>query len=200
MAREIRREHITGLVLAGGQGKRMGGADKGLLLFEEKPLVQHALERLGPQVNGMVISANRHLDVYRGFGAPVVADASAGVHEGPLAGMLAGLQRCETPWLVTVPCDSPRFPMDLVERLMAAALQASADAAVAVTREGATQHWQPVFCAIKRNLQAGLAGCLASRERSVARWLADQGAAIAEFSETSGFFNLNTLSALAPGR
>ena len=112
----IAREDITGLVLAGGRGSRMGGVDKGLQNHHGVPLAMHALLRLAPQVGSTMINANRNLAAYESMGVPVWPDALPD-YAGPLAGFLAGLERCETPWLVTVPCDSPLFPDDLVARL-----------------------------------------------------------------------------------
>ncbi len=150
---------ITGLVLAGGQGRRMGGVDKGLQALRGRPLVEHALERLRPQVGRLAINANRHLDAYRAYGLPVWPDAPAAEQEtfpGPLAGLLAGLDRCETPWLVTVPCDTPDFPLDVVERLAAAAARGQADVAMVATREDGQQRLQPVFCLLRAELRDSL--------------------------------------------
>ena len=108
---------ITGLVLAGGRGSRMGGVDKGLQKHAGVPLALHALMRLGPQVEQVMINANRNLSAYEAFGAPVWPDGMAD-HPGPLAGFLTGLEQCETPFLVTAPCDSPLFPLDLVPRIV----------------------------------------------------------------------------------
>ena len=119
----IAPEDITGLVLAGGRGSRMGGVDKGLQNHHGVPLALHALLRLAPQVGLTMINANRNLAAYESMGVPVWPDALADF-AGPLAGFLAGLEHCDTPYLVTVPCDSPRFPEDLVARL-ASALEAS---------------------------------------------------------------------------
>src|SRR5947209_14549865 len=115
----IARDDITGLVLAGGRGSRMGGVDKGLQPHRGMPLAMQALLRLAPQVGALMINANRNLGAYESMGVPVWPDALPD-YAGPLAGFLAGLERCETPYLVTVPCDSPLFPPDLVERLLAA--------------------------------------------------------------------------------
>ena len=122
-------EDITGLVLAGGRGIRMGGVDKGLQNHRGIPLALHALLRLQAQVGQTMLNANRNLGAYESFGVPVWPDTSAD-YPGPLAGVLAGLERCETPYLVTVPCDTPNFPDDLVARL-AEALQAE-DAEIAM--------------------------------------------------------------------
>jgi len=125
---------ITGLILAGGRGSRMGGVDKGLQNFRGMPLALHALMRLSPQVGSVMINANRNLSAYESFGMPVWPDGLAD-YAGPLAGFLCGLERCETPWLLTVPCDTPLFPADLASRLAAAAAIQGADIAMASAPE-----------------------------------------------------------------
>jgi len=130
----IAPQDITGLVLAGGRGSRMGGVDKGLQNHLGMPLALHAMLRLAPQVGHVLINANRNLAAYEAMGVPVWPDALA-EYPGPLAGMLAGLEHCETPWLVTVPCDTPNFPLGLVERLAHAAVDADAEIVMAATRE-----------------------------------------------------------------
>ena len=121
---------ITGLVLAGGRGSRMGGVDKGLQNHLGMPLAMQALLRLGPQVGALMINANRNLGAYESMGVPVWPDAQLD-YPGPLAGFLAGLEHCETPYLVTVPCDTPNFPTDLVARLAAALQAEGAEIAIA---------------------------------------------------------------------
>ena len=116
----IDTKDITGLILAGGRGSRMGGVDKGLQNHLGMPLAMHALLRLGPQVGEIMINANRNLGAYEAMGVPVWPDTLPD-YAGPLAGFLAGLEHCETPYLVTVPCDSPLFPDDLVQRLATSA-------------------------------------------------------------------------------
>ena len=189
--------HITGLVLAGGRGSRMGGADKGLQALDGRPLAVHALERLKPQVGALMVNANRHLDVYRTLGLQVVTDVSSDF-AGPLAGMLVGLLQATTPWVVTVPCDSPRFPADLVARLADAARRAGTPVAIAATRsaEGALQP-QPVFCLIATRLRDDLAAYLASGERKIDRWTARHGQAVAVFDDEAAFANANTAEELA---
>ncbi len=129
----IARDQITGLILAGGRGSRMGGVDKGLQNHLGMPLALHALLRLAPQVGDVMINANRNLGAYESMGVPVWPDALPD-YAGPLAGFLTGLERCETPYLVTVPCDSPRFPLDLVARLAEALEAQDAEIAIAATR------------------------------------------------------------------
>ena len=135
---------ITGVLLAGGQGSRMGGVDKGLVELAGRPMAAHALERLAPQVDELIINANQNHDIYAGFGYPVVGDRIEG-HAGPLAGLEAGLAACTTPYLVTAPCDSPFLPADLVSRL-AESLTAH-KASIAVARTGDQLH--PVFSLIR---------------------------------------------------
>ena len=137
-------ERITGLVLAGGLGRRMGGVDKGLSLLDGEPLVEHIIRRLAPQVGQLIINANQNHDIYAGFGYPVVGDRITG-YAGPLAGLEAGLAACTTPYLLTVPCDSPLLPADLVSRL--AACLTAHKASIAVARTGEQLH--PVFSLIR---------------------------------------------------
>lgn len=189
----IQREQITGLILAGGRGSRMGGVDKGLQTLDGEPLVQHALRRIAPQVGALMISANRHPEVYRGYGFPVLPDADA-AYPGPLAGFLAGLIHCPTEWMVTVPCDTPLFPEDLVARLAAAA--GDARAVVAVTEEAGERRRQSVFCLLRTDLRGDLAAYLAEGDRKIERWLERQGCVDVLFDDAGAFFNANTLDEL----
>lgn len=179
--------HVTGLILAGGEGRRVGGADKGLLDFQGRPLIAHAIERLAPQVGPLLISANRNLDAYRVFGYPVLTDGTQERH-GPLAGIQAGLAACMTPWLVVCPCDCPRLPVDLVTRLLTAAETQNAAMAVAVTREG----MQPTFQLCRRELLPALDAHLAAGERKLAGWCLKQAAIEVAFPDAAAFRNLNT--------
>ena len=187
---------ITGLILAGGRGSRMGGVDKGLQSHRGTTLVQHTLERLRPQVGSVMINANRNLDVYATLGAPVRPDALADF-PGPLAGMLAGLEHCDTAWLATVPCDTPDFPVDLVARLAHALVEADADIAMAATREEGVERVQPVFCLLKATLQASLTAFLRSGQRKVDRWTAQHRCVQVVFDDAEAFFNANTPEELA---
>src|SRR5205814_3308446 len=126
----IDKSEITGLILAGGRGSRMGGVDKGLQAHLGMPLAMHALLRLSPQVGEVMINANRNLAAYESMGVPVWPDPLP-EYPGPLAGWLAGLEHCSTPYMVTVPCDTPDFPLDLVERLSRDLFEADADIAMA---------------------------------------------------------------------
>jgi molybdenum cofactor guanylyltransferase len=184
---------ITGLVLAGGRGSRMGGVDKGLQTLNGVPLVQHALQRLAPQVGALMVNANRHLETYAGFGVPVWPDEPAD-YAGPLAGFLAGLAHCETPWLATVPCDTPRFPLDLLARL--AAGLGDAALAIATTSEGAVVQRQPVFCLMNRALKQDLEAFIAEGGRKIEHWLARHRCAEVQFDDAAAFFNANTADEL----
>lgn len=183
---------ITGLILAGGQGSRMGGSDKGLVLFDDKPMIVHAIERLAPQVGPIIINANRNADIYAGFGFPVVADATNPQNEafaGPLAGLLAGLRAATTDWVLTVPCDSPRFPLDLAQRLLAAqADNGCGDLFVAQTPVQS----HPVFMLVHRELTAVLEAFFNGGERKMGFWQKQNGATFVDFPDEAAFANLNT--------
>lgn len=191
----IPAEHITGVVLAGGRGSRMGGIDKGLQSHLGLPLALHALQRLSPQVGAVMVSANRHLDTYASFGVPVWPDAMAD-HPGPLAGFLAGLEHCEAPYLVTVPCDTPNFPTDLVARLAAGLFAQDAQIAVAATRDGDGVQVQPVFCLMATRLKDSLLEFIASGQRQVERWTALHRCATVLFDDVAAFANANTAQEL----
>lgn len=195
-APRIAPEEITGLVLAGGRGSRMGGVDKGLQAWQGMPLAMHALLRLTPQVGHVLINANRNLAAYEAMGVPVWPDPLPD-YPGPLAGLLAGLERCETPWLVTVPCDSPQLPLDLVARLAGAAVREDAEIAMAATREadGSLQS-QPVFCLLRASLMESLVAFLQAGERKIDRWTARHRCVLVPFDDAAAFFNANTVEEL----
>lgn len=186
-------QQITGLVLAGGQGSRLGGVDKGLQPYHGRPLAQHALQRLTPQVGRVMLSANRHLEEYARWGVPVWPDpAELTGYQGPLAGFLAGLAHAATPYLVTVPCDCPCFPTDLVARL-ASAMRDDIDLVVAGTASGP----EPAFCLMRRSVAGHLRGYLQSGERKIGRWTAQLRRAEVSFDDPAAFFNINTPDDLA---
>ncbi len=187
---------ISGLVLAGGRGTRMGGVDKGLQLHSGVPLAQHALDRLRPQVGALLLNANRNLPAYQAMGVPVWPDETPGF-PGPLAGMLAGLAHCRTPYLVTVPCDSPNFPADLVARLAHALANCEADLATAYTREAGELRAQPVFCLMKIVLRDSLRAFIESGERKTGLFAAQHHGAKVVFDDAAAFANANTLTELA---
>ncbi len=193
-------EHITGLILAGGRGTRMGQIDKGLQILRGEPLCLHVLRRLQAQVGQVMINANQNLAHYQNLGLAVWPDQVDGF-AGPLAGMAVGLQHCTTPWLLTVPCDSPFLPPDLARRLSQAILAENADLAVAVTREmrdgQAYIQEQNVFCLIKTSVLPHLNHFIANGGRKINAWYADLSLAQVMFEDANAFRNLNTLPELA---
>src|SRR3954468_10349529 len=143
-----KNESITGLILAGGRGTRMGHVDKGLQPLRGSTMAAHVLQRLAPQVASVAINANQNLDTYGALGVPVWPDDTPGF-AGPLAGLEAGMRRCTTPYLLTAPCDSPFLPADLAERLLAAIQAQDADLAFAATQKaGMRRQPHPVFCLV----------------------------------------------------
>ncbi len=195
---------ITGLVLAGGRGTRMGGTDKGLQNFHGTPLALHTLLRLQRQQGGWVghtlVNANRHLAAYETFGAPVWPDTLPD-YAGPLAGFMTGLAHAETPWLLTVPCDTPRFPLDLAERLAQAANREGADIAMAAAPEddGNVRN-QPVFCLLRVSLLDSLVAFTQEGGRKIDRWTGLHPTVLVPFNlpgdDHRAFSNANTLADL----
>ena len=199
MGQSISSDDVTGLILAGGRGSRMGGVDKGLQNHLGLPLALHALMRLGPQVGHMMINANRNLGAYDAMGLPVWPDATvAGMADfaGPLAGFLAGLEQCETPYLVTVPCDTPNFPLDLVTRLAEALMNEGAEIAMAATLEDGKLQLQPVFCLMQAALLESLVAFTQKGQRKIDRWCGQHRCATVVFNDANAFFNANTLAEL----
>jgi len=191
----IERSQITGLILAGGRGSRMGGVDKGLQNHHGIPLAMHALMRLAPQVGEVMVNANRNLGAYESLGVPVWPDALPDF-AGPLAGFLTGLEHCETPYLVTVPCDTPDFPDDLVARLAAALTEADAEIAMAAAPEDGTLRTQPVFCLMAATLMESLVAFTQGGGRKIDRWTALHRCVEVPFDDARAFFNANTLADL----
>jgi len=195
---------ITGLILAGGRGSRMGGVDKGLQTFQGIPLALHALRRLQPQVGQVMINANRNLEAYAALGVPVYPDGLAD-YAGPLAGFLSGLAHCKTPYLVTVPCDSPCFPLDLVLRLASALAHEQADIAMAAApetdAEGRVERRpQPAFCLLRTDLRASLVDYTQGGGRKVGAWTAQHRTVQVPFDapgdDPLAFANANTRAEL----
>ena len=200
----INAHDITALVLAGGRGTRMGGVDKGLQTFNGTPLALHTLLRLQMQQGGLIgevmINANRNLAAYEAFGAPVWPD-SLPDYAGPLAGFMTGLERCETPFLMTVPCDTPLFPPDLAVRLADALGRENADIAMAAAREEDGQiRTQPVFCLLRADLLESLVAFTHEGGRKIDRWTAMHKTVTVPFDQPDddprAFFNANTLAEL----
>jgi molybdopterin-guanine dinucleotide biosynthesis protein A len=188
-------DEITGLILAGGRASRMGGVDKGLQNHRGLPLALHALLRLQPQVGELIINANRNLGAYESFGVPVWPDVLTDF-AGPLAGFMAGMEHATTPWLISVPCDSPGFPDDLVARLAQAASDADAQIAMPVTLEEGERRTQPVFCLMQTQLLESLVAYTQGGGRKIDAWTAQHRVVEVPFDDARAFFNANTLAEL----
>ena len=183
---------VTGIVLAGGQGRRMGGVDKGWVELDGTPMVAHVLARLAPQVGDVLINANQNLDRYRALGHPVVPDAVGGF-AGPLAGLHAGMMFASRELVVTVPCDSPFLPVDLVQRLRAGLVANDAELAVAKTFDQP----HPVFALVRRDVLANLAAFLEGGGRKIDAWYAALRVVEVGFDdEADAFRNINTATEL----
>ena len=183
-----RQRAISGIVLAGGQGRRMGGVDKGLKLLRGKPMVAWVLERFAPQVDEILINANQNLDIYKQFGHRVIPDVISGF-AGPLAGLHRGLREAAHEFVATVPCDSPFLPSDLIARLLAALDQREAELAVAKT--GDQPH--PVFCLCRKRVLPGLGDFLAGGGRKIDAWYSKLRIAEVAFDDqAAAFSNVNT--------
>ncbi|MDR9440086.1 MAG: molybdenum cofactor guanylyltransferase MobA [Halomonas sp.] len=182
----ITRDDLTGLILAGGQGSRMGGRDKGLEPFAGRPLVTHVRERLAGRVAEVLINANRNADAYAPLADRVIQDAEGGF-QGPLMGIYSGLRAATTPWLLVVPCDSPALPHDLVARLVTGIGECD----IAVAFDGERLH--PVVALIRTSLAEDLASALAGGERKIDRWYARHAWCRVDVSDCpDAFANLNT--------
>ena len=184
--------NITGIILAGGQARRMGGQDKGLIELARKPMIEYVLNAIKPQVDDIIINANRNQSAYEGYGFPVVADQVEG-YCGPLAGMASGLEAAKTPFVVTVPCDSPLIPDDLVHKLYSALQNEHAEICTA----HANGRLQPVFTLMKSELLPSMLEFLNNGERKIDKWFEKHQLAIADFSEQPDtFININSTEEL----
>ncbi|MGO1426498.1 MAG: molybdenum cofactor guanylyltransferase MobA [Halomonas sp.] len=188
-------KELTGMILAGGEGRRMGGRDKGLEPFAGLPLVGHVVKRLEGQVAELLINANRNADTYQFFADRVIADlVMDGAEEGfkgPLMGIYSGLRAAKTPWLLVVPCDSPALPDDLVARMVAGIASESGDCDIAVAFDGERLH--PVVALLRTSLADDLAATLAEGERKIDRWYARHAWRRVDMSDCpEAFANLNT--------
>lgn len=180
---------ITGVILAGGRGRRMGGVDKGLQPCGGRPLVEWAIDALAPQVGRLMLSANRNRAIYRRYGLPVIADPGRD-YQGPLAGIAAALAAASTAWVLIVPCDMPLLPNDLAARLSAAITQEGGE--IAIGNDGERNHPLPTL--VRASLAASLTRFLASGARKVEQWQAQHRVATADFSDhPDGFTNVNSL-------
>lgn len=185
----ISMNDVTGVVLAGGQARRMEGQDKGLVLLNNKPMIEYVIEALRPQVGHLLINANRNHNKYSEYGFEIVSDELSGYH-GPLAGMASALNIIQTPYMLTAPCDSPFIPDDLAQRLITALETENADISVAHSGE----RMQPVFCLMKKQLLSSMNDFLNQGERKIDKWFKQHTLAIADFSDIPKTFdNLNTI-------
>lgn len=188
----ISKSQITGLILAGGQGSRIAYQDKGLVLFRDKPMVEHVIERFSPQVGQIVISANRNLADYATFGFPLVEDTMSNF-QGPLAGIISGMQHATTPYLAVAPCDTPFLARDLVSRLSRNLQEKKAD--VAVPFDG--KRTQPIFAFMKCSLLADLQKYLQQNNRKVDVFFKQHRYITVDYStQTDSFLNMNTYTDL----
>ena len=184
---------ISAIILSGGRATRMNGVDKGLILLQNKPLVTHVIERLTPQVAEILINANREIVAYESFGLPVLKDETD-EFIGPLAGFLLGLTHAKHEYVLTVPCDSPLLPLDLVARLLNGLQMAKSDIAVSSSDENT----HPVFCLMKKSVLPSLQAYIESGERRVSAWQKSLNYVEVDFSDCSeAFTNLNTFEDLA---
>lgn len=179
---------ITGIILAGGLARRMGGKDKGLINVAGKPLIEYVIEALRPQVNSLIINTNRNLDSYKNYGVPIVVDSVSGFH-GPLAGMASCMCVVDREYMVTVPCDSPNLPDDLVTRMYAGLTGENAE--ISVAHDG--NYIQPVFALMKTNLLDSLLEFLDGGDRKISNWFEKHRLATVDFSDKpETFININT--------
>jgi molybdopterin-guanine dinucleotide biosynthesis protein A len=184
----VNRQDITGVVLAGGRATRWDGRDKGLIQVSGRPMISHVLDALTPQVEQVIINANRNLDEYRAFGLPVVTDASRDFL-GPLAGIASGLAAARTEWVAITPCDSPLLAADCVGRLVSAC-EDDARTDIAVAHDG--ERIQPVFALIRRGLLEDLDAYLESGGRKIDLWYGQQRMQLVDFSDNpDNFLNIN---------
>ncbi|MBN8451636.1 molybdenum cofactor guanylyltransferase MobA [Accumulibacter sp.] len=191
----MHHDGITGVVLAGGLGRRMGGVDKGLQELDGRPLVSWVIERLAPQVDEMLLNANRNAERYAAFGHAVVADRIDGF-AGPLAGLHAALSVARHPLVATAPCDSPFLPTDLVARLHAALDDSGAELAVARS----LGRVQPVFCLCRRTALPALSAHLAAGGRRIERWFCSLPLVEVSFEDQpAAFANINSVEDLVGG-
>ncbi len=188
----ISAHDITGAILAGGQARRMGGADKGLIALHGKPLITYVIDRIKPHVGSLMINANRNIDQYSAFGYPVIQDTSPFIYPGqagPLAGMASALLAAKTDYVLIVPCDAPCLPHDLVARLVAALTQEHAE--IAVAHDGTRM--QPVVALLQRDLAEDILQSLKRGHNKTERWIHTRRLALVDFSDQpQAFKNINS--------
>jgi molybdenum cofactor guanylyltransferase len=189
----LERADITGLIVAGGSSGRLGGVDKGLQSHLGMPLALHAVLRLAPQVGQLMINSNRNLAAYESMGVPVWPDTSPDC-DGPLTGWLTGLEHSATPYMVTVPCDTPSFPLDLVRCLSDGLTGADAEIAMAATREANGTRLQPLFCLMNSALLESLARFLRAGQCEITRWTSRHRCVEVVFDDAWAFADANLIA------
>jgi len=184
----LNKHNVTAVILAGGKGRRMDGKDKGLVELENRPLIEYVIDAIKPQVETIILNANRNRAQYSSYGYPVVSDALAD-HQGPLAGFICAMKSSTTSHIVTLPCDGPFLPGDLVERLTASLTDDNAE--IAVAHDG--DRMQTVYSLIPITLANSLDAFLDSGERKTELWYRQHRIALADFSDCpEAFRNINT--------
>ena len=191
----MKNEVITALILAGGEGRRLGQEDKGLVELDGRPLISYVLEAISPQVGAVIISANRNLSRYRAFGVPVISDHHD-TCRGPLAGMAAAISEVDTPYLLTLPCDSPFVPPDLAARMYATLQQEQSELCLA--RD--PQRLQPLFALFSTDLADDLNQSVAAGKLKVKKWMTQHRYSVVEETDPWRFFNINTPEDLATAK
>jgi molybdenum cofactor guanylyltransferase len=186
----VKREHITAVIVAGGKGRRLGGQDKGLVRYQGKALIEHVLTRIKPQLDTIIINANRNQDVYARYGFPVISDEMRDF-QGPLAGFASAMKFVSTDYILTLPCDGPSLPADLVERMLKQLNPCAAQTdCIAVAHDGI--RIQPVYALIPVSLLESLENFLASGERKIDLWYAKHKNMLVDFSDNKvAFLNIN---------
>ena len=188
----ISSKDITGLILAGGRAQRMGGIDKGLIPFHDKPLIESTITKLKPQTQSILINANRNITKYASYGYPVIMDETPDF-SGPLAGFSVGLKSCKTPFLLTSPCDSPLLPNNLAELLSAEMEDGDFELVYASSKEADGKVWaQPVFCLMRTNLLDSLTKFLLKGDLKIDRWFKELRSSTVVFEDSLVFANVNT--------
>lgn len=189
------RENITGVILAGGRASRLGGCDKGLLQVKGKALIQWVIDKLKPQVNQIMVNANRNLPEYEALGYPVFDDGND-EFLGPLAGLRQALQHIQTEWAITVPCDTPLLPDNFVAQMLQTLNKEQSDQQLCIAHDG--NRLQPVFCLLHRSLQAELDQYIKTEGRKTREWITSIPHVIADFTgQSEAFYNINTDKELA---
>jgi molybdenum cofactor guanylyltransferase len=187
-----KKENITAVILAGGRGRRFGGLDKGLIEYKHNPIIEHVINAVAPQVDNIMINANRSEETYANYGYPIINDELSGF-QGPLAGFSTAMQHATNSYVLTLPCDGPFISADYVERMAAVFVDTPAELAVA--HDG--HRMQPVHALLPTALLGSLRRFLDTGERKIDRWYLKHTVALVDFSDSSDIFqNINTLEEL----